>query len=252
MHLARILTTLLIMASALALPVNAASGEEPGWVLEQTCSSMGKHRIYLAPSAIKIVDQDTGNTLVSTAPDWIVRIFNDRSKKMFVSKRQEYASGSNPFILVGLGVHFYNLPLNFKEKSSLNGMPVSLYVTPKLAGEHAGRPAAKRVDAANGILRATYYVSSQIRAPKPAEKILVSFYGLPDKDGIPIELHYDNTANEHMQWLTTTSLKPAKLKMNDFSYPKNYQIARREIDLLSRSSTIQLEDIVDMSAGPKN
>src|SRR5271156_2756736 len=102
MPLAKFLSTLVVLASAFALPAYANALEETGWLLEQNASSMGKHRIYLAPSAIKIVDQDTGNTLVSTAPDWIVRIFNDRSKKMFVSKRQEYASGSNPFILVGL------------------------------------------------------------------------------------------------------------------------------------------------------
>jgi len=251
MFLVRILTTLLLLVPVLSLPAQAAVLEEPGWVLEQTCSSMGKHRIYLAPAAIKIVDLGTGNTLVSTAPDWVVRIYNDHSKRLFVSKQKEYASGSNPFVAVGLGVNFYNPPLNFKEKMALRGMPVSLYVTPKIPGEHIGRPSAG-FDTPNGILRASYYVSGEIKAPKAAEKILVSFYGLPDKNAIPIELHYDNDKNEHMQWLTTTSLKTGKLKTSEFSYPKNYQVARREVELLPRPGTIQVEDVIDMSAGSKN
>jgi hypothetical protein len=245
MPLAKLLSTLLVLASAFALPASANAPEETGWLLEQNASSMGKHKIYLAPSAIKIVDQDTGNTLVSTAPDWTVRIFNDHSKKIFMSKGQDYSSGSNQFILIGLGVHFYNLPLIFKEKSTVKGMPVSIYVTTKLSAEHK--------DATNRIVRATYYVSSEIKAPKQAEKILVSFYGLPDKGGIPIELHYDNVDHEHVVWLTTTLSKASKMKATEFSYPHNYQIAKREIDLLpARPGAMQVEDILEMGAGPKH
>jgi hypothetical protein len=248
MLLSRILITLFLLALAVVVPVDASTGDQHGWLLDQTSSSTGRHRIYLSPDAIKIVDDQSGNTLVSTAPDWTVRIYNDRSKRLFVSKGQQYASGSSVYVAVGLGIHFYKLPLNLEGHSLLRGMPVSLYVTPKLAGEKKGE-GRQRFDALNGILRASYYVSNEIRVPKSAQKILVNFYGLPDKDGIPIELHYDNVSHEHVKWLTTNSLKRTNLKAVEFTYPRNYQVARREIDLLSPTGAMPVEDIIDMSSG---
>jgi len=246
MLLSRILAVLVFLAPAMVLPAFASTSDEPGWLIEQTSISRGKVRICLAPNAIKIEDLTGGNTLVSNAPDWTVRIYNDRSKRLFVAKGQQYTSGSNPYIAVGLGISFYKLPLLFQGHASLGGKPVSLYVTPKLAGTMND---PRRFDAASGILRASYYVSDEIHVSKPASKILVDYYGLPNKNGVPIELHYDNVSRQHVKWLSTNSFKSTILKTAEFNYPRNYRLARREIDLLSSEGAMPLQDIIDMSSG---
>ena len=169
---------------------------------------------------------------------------------MFVSKAAQYNGASNHFVALGLGITFDKLPFELKGQRSLIDVPANLYVTPQSLGEHVGN-ATTRFNDLNGITRASYYVTSQIHIPKTALGILLRYYGLPDRGGVPLYLYYENASKEHTTWLMTHSIKQARLKASEFAYPSNYKIARSENELLPYDG-VRVDDIIGAGSNAKH
>jgi hypothetical protein len=233
---------------ALSIPTSYATGkDEQGYVIEQNCLSMGNQRIVLTPTAIKIDNRKgTGNVLVSEAPTWKVLIFNTKSKRIMSAEADKFTGGSTPFVVIGLGISFYKLPLQPQKETTEKGLVLRNYVMPR-------RPVPqlddrkKAFNQLQGIIGASYSVTNSIHVPKQIQKILVKYYGLPDKDGIPITVNYDDAEGMHFNWLFTQSLKTGSINPSEFAVPKNYQVVKAQIDLMCPPSSSQVRDIFDLT-----
>jgi len=232
---------------ALSIPAAyAADKEEQGYVIEQNCLSLGQQRISMTQKGIRIDDRKLGNVIISTAPSWKVSTFNTKSRRIISSPADKYAGTSTAFVVLGLGISFYKLPWQFQSQTTEKGLVLRNFIMPR-------RPVPKlddRKKAFNqlqGIIGASYSVTDSIPVPREVQRIIIKYYGLPDKDGIPIKTDYDDAEGMHFSWLVTKSVKPGSIKESQFAIPTNYQTVKSEVDLLCPSTTSQVQDILDLT-----
>ncbi len=237
----------LLVTLSLSIPASfAADKEEQGYVLEQNCLSMGPQHISMTQKGIRIDDRKLGNVLISTAPSWKVSIFNTKSRRVVSTPAEKYFGGATPWVVVGLGISFHNLPLQFQKQTTEKGLVLRTFVMPKKPTPKLD-DRRKAFNQLQGIIGASYTVTNSVQLPKEIQKILVKYYGLPDKEGYPITVDYDDAEGMHFNWLVTQSLKPGFIKASAFVGPTNYQVVKAEVDLLCPSTTSQVQDILDLT-----
>jgi hypothetical protein len=80
----------LVMAACLSMfPLQTAQAQEPGWGLLIQSPHVGTLYLYLTNEGFATVMKETGATFASHSPDWMLVIYNDKTKVYYVERLQD-------------------------------------------------------------------------------------------------------------------------------------------------------------------
>jgi hypothetical protein len=225
-----------------------AKDETPGWILDQYSETLGPVQIFISQRDLKISQKLMGNTLVCSAPDWKVCQYNLHTKRQCFSNPQKYAAFSAGLAAISMGVNFSHLPMERQGDGSIFGIKTSVFTYGKSAKRLADKERFHRYMAMEGILTAKYQIAQSLKIPKVLEGLHARFFGVPEKDGVPLDLAYSDVEGRHLNYLSTKACRQTIFKDDEFALPKRYKSVASQSELTVREGESgSLNDMLEMT-----
>ena len=210
------------------MPSNA---QVKGWTLTQRSEYMGDQYIYVCRTGFKWVSPKAGANIVTSAPNWSVTMFNDKTKQYFVTT---FAKWKSQMVSTG-GRRARQMQAARWRKSgsgTISGLKATKYV---MAG-----PAKGGGGKLSGVKRASCWVSDDIEVPGPIADMLSKAYGMPRTKYYPLRVTYLTNRGQVKVALDTYRSSTCTIPATYFTSPSGYQLASSQAEILMDDDTRQL------------
>lgn len=186
-----------------------ALAEDKGWIFTQRSTQMGDQYVYVSPAGIKVVSPKLSCNIVTTAPNWDVTFYNDKTRTFYVTtfekwqrEIQEHAGARD------LTAQNWNRGT----ASQIAGMRASQYVI-----QPGNNSAARR----KGVKEAECWVADEVRVPYQISEMISRAYGLPNTSSFPLRISVvEGGANK--QQLDTYRAQAYAIPASYFGVPQGY------------------------------
>jgi hypothetical protein len=229
-------------APVFAKPIDSHSLQH-GWILNQSSTLIGDQTIYVSPIAMRLTTKKTSVMILTIAPDFDVKLFNTRSKKMYECKAKNFVNSFSTSIATASGVVYSEIPLKLKNRDLLNGLKICNYETPDWLAKKAYDGWKTGLSDRGAVTSATYVVSDQF--PSAICETIARFYGLPQK-GLPLDFKYKNVSKETQQMLRTTSCRSAEISLAEFQAPTGYKRVQTVAEVTKDKNS---DDVLELFEG---
>lgn len=239
----------IIVLSSLSLTSRSASANEKGWILTQRSQTLGDQYVYLSPSGLKCVNPQEGLGLMIRAPNWIVVLFNDKTKLYYQTTIDKWKRD-----LAQRGINTQDVSMNGwvrKQTKSIAGLKATQYVS-KADDLSIQRMMAKRGKRGTSIKSAEYWVSEDIAVPPKLANMLQAAYGLPSTHSVPLRLSYVNRDGNSQLLLETYRAQTTSIPQGYFNLAAVYRPARTEAEVIINAETRQMINDLASELGTKS
>lgn len=193
-------------------------------VLVEDSTVSGHQIIYVTEHALKIDNDKLGATILCTAPNWDVFIYNRRSHRFFETTADKFKASFFQALTSVYGEGLCRLVWDKEGPTSLSGVPAIKYVCiPKLNQEIKLRKIA--------IKEGHYWIASKLVLPASAYHVLAKIDSLPLLPGLPLAVNYTAVDGKTDSTLTLKSTRKITVSSTDFARPKGYAKAKSERDV---------------------
>jgi hypothetical protein len=209
----------------------AFAGGSDALVLTQMSEVTGPAQVYISKSALKVVNQRDGTTIIAQAPLWKVEFFNPRKKVLYETTPQDFTGqvGYSGVLMV----------------ARTTGLQAKLGNSQSIAGLNSTHIMFNHPDG-DGSNRDEYFAFAGFNVPPQIVTILQKYYVVPKNAGIPIRyIHYAGPARQIV--LDTKACQRTKLPMSVWSVPEGYTRAKAATEVTLSDGTSDL--IKDMADG---
>jgi hypothetical protein len=226
-------------ACLLAAPL-AQKAYAQGWALSQYTPYGGQHQLYFSHEGMRINQKKMGITIVAKAPDWKLTMYNDRAKTYYQTTYEDWKQRSakgQGFVSSFQRQHkFRNVAPRKGTTSSIAGMACTQY----FLGPQ-GQPGS-----------IICWLSNDISVPPQLTNILMSEFGLPNMNGVPLKVERVDDHGKKVTDLNTEASQMQHLTASNFTYPPNYKRVQEDIEVLVPDDTSQTAaDLLnDLSTDP--
>jgi hypothetical protein len=200
---------LMLAAAALAVLYMAAKAPaaEQGWYLHQKSLWGGEHMIYVGSSGIRLYNKQMGVSAVSSAPDWKMILYNDKSRCYFeppVTDKTTAARISRTLVSkIGSGM--------------ISGQPV----------DHYQGSSSKNIEE-----QSEFWTATQISLPVSFKRWLANIYKVPEIPGLPLRITYVDSSGKTVTALDTLGCQRGVIPANLFARPVGYKRVNDEVMVL--------------------
>lgn len=192
---------------------------------------MGDQYIYVCKSGFKWVSPKAGANIVTSAPQWTVTMFNDKTKQYFVTT---FAKWKSQMVQAGGRRAKQMQAARWKKSGSgtISGLKATKYV---MAGNPKGGSGKL-----SGVKRASCWVSDDIEVPGPIADMLSQAYGMPRTKYYPLRVTYLTNRGQVKTALDTYRSSVCTIPPAYFGSPSGYQLASSQAEILMDDDTRQL------------
>lgn len=233
-------TCLLLISLYGAGPVQA---QENGWMLTQRSEYMGDQYVYVSKSGFKWVNPKAGANLVTASPDWVVTMFNDKTRQYFQTTFDQWR---NQMISTG-GQRARDMQAaRWKAAGSgnISGLKATKYV---MSGGPIGAGGGKL----STVKAATCWVSDEIEVPAAIADVLSRAYGMPRTRYFPLRVTYVTGSGQVKSALDTYRSSTCPIPAAYFAKPNGYALASSQAEVLMDDETRQIFEDMAGEAGIK-
>ena len=220
-----------------------AMAQEKGWMLTQRSEYMGDQYIYVCKNGFKWVNPKAGANVVTGAPNWVVTMFNDKTKQYFQTTFEKWRSQ----MLSTSGNRAREMQsARWKKAGSatISGLKASKYVMSGPATQGGGKLSA--------VKRAACWVADDIEVPAPIADMLSRVYGMPRTRYFPLKVSYQTNGGQVKVALDTYRSSTCAIPANYFAKPQGYALASSQAEVLMDEETRQLFRDMAGDFGPSN
>ncbi|MEZ4487430.1 MAG: hypothetical protein R3C24_12640 [Cyanobacteriota/Melainabacteria group bacterium] len=235
-----LLACLLMALFVAAQPVQA---QESGWMLTQRSEYMGDQYVYVSKSGFKWVNPKAGANLVTASPDWVVTMFNDKTRQYFQTTFEQWR---NQMISTG-GQRARDMQAaRWKAAGSgnISGLKATKYV---MSGGPIGAGGGKL----STVKAATCWVSDEIEVPAAIADVLSRAYGMPRTRYFPLRVTYVTGSGQVKSALDTYRSSTCAIPAAYFAKPNGYALASSQAEVLMDDETRQIFEDMAGEAGMK-
>lgn len=193
-------------------------------VLVQDSTVSGHQTIYVTDHALKIDNDKLGATILCTAPNWDVFIYNRRSHTFFETPANKFKASFFQALTSVYGEGLSRLVWEKEGPTTLVGVPAVKYVCiPKNNQEIKLRTVP--------ITKGYYWIASKFQLPANAYGVLAKVDSLPFLPGLPLAVNYTASDGKTDSPLSLKSARKITVSSGDFARPKGYTKAKSERDV---------------------
>jgi hypothetical protein len=220
----------MLYISTLCLPLNAVATDDCYKVAAKHYF-LGRWELLIKPNAAKAVNLTEGYSVMCTAPDWKVTLFNDTTK---LKSEMTWSR----FLDLGLPItNGYTTDFNlaqgqaFVGHQTFKGMPVSVYANKRPGGKkRVAFTLAKMKDVAE-VKASLYRLTNQIETSPKVDTFVQRLFTLPGAPGFPVsfvDIDADDKSNTVFEVIDKRKLPAGSVKI---IYPSTYKTANNVRDV---------------------
>ncbi|MDR3614963.1 MAG: hypothetical protein P4L53_15490 [Candidatus Obscuribacterales bacterium] len=202
------------------------------WLLEQSYSEIGEHKIYVSPDAVRIVCPKQGFSVIAKAPNWDAYCFRNDNKKLWVGKFNTFTGDLllNPFAVPKYSFE----PLRPDKEVKYDGIDCSTYLSDKEGSVVYGSKTMAVAPMTCEFLCRYFNIPKMHEVPlfrriEPSSRKVVPKAGA-DKAWLGDTAIKEQPSKTRIV-LSTSSIKKIGYKSSDFELPKDYRLAKDAGDI---------------------
>ena len=220
------LTLVLISLSGfIYCPAGLAKTEDQlvdGFEINQICKTVGDQLVIVTGDAIKVKHAQSGLVAIYKAPYKEALFYNSLSKKSISLPLSKYVS---PYAYSWNAVFNRNIsdipltkvgPVTFKNMDCMTYRSSDQFTAAQLRLRKSHDLPARSIEYLTYTVTKKFTGSPGSRAQN---LLLQKIYGLPEIDGTPLQLTFQNFHAAKKFYLTTAACKPIKVKRSEFDRP---------------------------------
>lgn len=227
--------SLLIIALTVTLCGSLCAGpamaDEKGWVLTQRSANFGDQYVYISPTGLKLVSPKQGVNIVTSAPEWNVALFNDKTRMYYSTSFAKWMQELDRK-LAGRGQDMSLRKWTKGGSHTVAGLQATQYVMEGGTAQMAKHAA--------GIRHADCWISNDIAVPPQISQMLAKVYGLPDTRTFPLKVSAVTTSGALTSMLDTYRTQNCPIPVNYFGLPQGYRRADSEAEVMVDDETRQI------------
>ncbi len=233
-----------MVALVSSMQAGHANNKVSAWELVQISKLTGKHKVIIAPNAIKIISYGYPYVIVSKAPDWKVFTYNTRAKRIFESSLLDF-EGRLVYSSNAFSQYLEQLPVRRGKVSKdiiFNQQCDKIHMINH--GKDSKRPGTSNsyspmLFVSSDLKTADFWKWNDSSLPMAASLILLKINRLPAVSGVPLRLVAFNFDREKRVELETESMKKVSVSDEDFAIPSGMKKTNSEIEMLNDSKRKQ-------------
>ena len=211
------LASFVVMLGLLLMPVLSASAASSDYVLTQRSHRFGDHYTYISPNGFRLTNPRSGFALTTSSNNWNFYLFNDKNKLSYQTSADrwihEIAGGGERETMIGQWV-------KQPKPVSLLGMKASEY---KLSGPLETRYLNGKPQISQQVVGATYIIAEDRNLPPKMADLFAVSYGVPNVQGLPLELYYTTYNGDRINRLETYRINRTAVAPQFFNMPSGYK-----------------------------
>jgi hypothetical protein len=200
--------------------------------LLQHSQPSGEDEILVNPLGIKITNLRHHQVTLLPKPFTEVYCYKVKTKKIFHGPIKDYKSPFASSMALLKSVTFDDVKTTKFKDDTYKGCSAAYSNISKEV------MAQRQKEKSNGDLvgRAPrlfeMVTSSKLSVPTAASRFLHSYYGLPEKPGLPLQMQYTTFAGQTHHYLTTDKIEAKLFKPSDMAAPSGFSKVKHPSDLL--------------------
>ncbi len=222
----------LTVAFCATLCAGPALADDKGWVLTQRSANFGDQYVYISPTGLKLVSPKQGVNIVTSAPDWNVALYNDKTRMYYSTSFAKWMQDLDRK-LAGRGQDMSQRKWTKSGSHNIAGLQATQYVveggTAQMAAKHSA-----------GIRHADCWISDDIAVPPQISQMLAKVYGLPDTRTFPLKVSTVSTSGTLTNMLDTYRTQVCPIPAHYFGLPQGYRRADSEAEVMVDDETRQI------------
>lgn len=209
-----------------------ALADDKGWVLTQRSANFGDQYVYISPNGLKLVSPKQGVNIVTSAPEWNVALYNDKTRMYYSTSFAKWMQDLDRK-LAGRGQDMSQRKWTKAGSHNVAGLQATQYVveggTSQMAAKHSA-----------GIRHADCWISDDIAVPPQISQMLAKVYGLPDTRTFPLKVSTVSTSGTLTNMLDTYRTQVCPIPSHYFGLPQGYRRADSEAEVMVDDETRQI------------
>jgi len=228
----RFLSLLIIFLSfnLLGFAGPAAYADDKGWVLTQRSANLGDQYVYISATGLKLVSPKQGVNIVTSAPDWNVAMYNDKTR-MYYSTSFSHWMQELDHKMAGRGQDMSQRKWTKAGSQQVAGLNATQYVMNGSGGQ---------LTKSANIRHADCWISTDIAVPTQISQMLAKVYGLPDTRTFPLKVSYVSSTGTLSPMLDTYRTQACPIPSHYFGLPQGYRRAESEAEVMIDDETKQI------------
>lgn len=229
-------------SSVKSYPVNTKTSTKPtvpvtldgknSFRLLQHSQTSGEDEILVCPFGIKITNLRHQQVTLLPKPFTEIYCYKAKTKKIFHGPIKEYKSPFASSMALLKSVTFNDIKTTKFKEGTYKGCSAAYSNISKEV------MAQRQKEKSNGDLvgRAPrlfeMVTSSKLNIPPVASRFLHTYYGLPEKPGLPLQMNYTTFSGQTHHYLTTDKIEAKLCKPSDMATPSGFSKVKQPSDLL--------------------
>lgn len=209
--------------------------------LYQTSGIIGDQDIYITGTAVRIENKTSGLISIARAPSWKVTTFHNGSKSICALPLQSFHGYIPEKAFLETGAMWNTIPFEKSDSKEIAGTASTVFTTTGAYTEKQLKDWQREFADSKFIKSARYCVAEKLAANQKARSVLLRFYSLPDKGGLPLEFKYHDLGGNFHTGLITSSQRSVKADSVSFEIPKDYKAVPNNAELFKVATTSKVK-----------
>jgi hypothetical protein len=234
---------------SVAVCASPAFSTEDGWKLFQSAKGgaalSGSMTLYITSGGMRTYEPKNGISLMTHGPNWNIYIYNEKTRRMFVSQLQPWLES---FKKRGLAGRFQGATWKRGgQTATIAGARAYQFMMDKAPVVQTTSKALNgKMKSYSALRSASLWVASDIQTPPQVSNILSQIYGVPDCQRIPLRVVVDETAKGQSTAVDTLTASHITVADSTFAVPTGYQITKTDSDVfIDKESADTLDEMLN-------
>ena len=209
--------------------------------LYQTSGIIGDQDIYITETGVRIENKTSGLVSIARAPSWKVTTFHEGSKSICSLPLQSFQGYIPEKAFLETGAIWDTIPFEKSDHKEIAGTAATVYTTSSAFTEKQLTDWQREFADSKFIKGARYCVAEKLEVNQKARSVILRFYRLADKGGLPLEFKYNDLGGNFHTGLITSSQSSKKAESISFEIPKDYRAVPNNAELFKIATTNKIK-----------